>query len=70
MIHVFVFSGYYWLKQNHNYWGEPERVVPSKLVLSTMNKKLRQKPDNLHVRREFNGVDYNASLCNRPCHDK
>ena len=46
---------------------------PQILVLSTMHKKLRQKSDNLRVRREFNGVDYSAFLygsCNRPCHDK
>ena len=46
---------------------------PQILVLSTMHKKLRQKSDNLRVRREFNGVDYSAflyGLCNRPCHDK
>ena len=46
---------------------------PQILVLSTMHKKLRQKSDNLCVRREFNGVDYSAFLygsCNRPCHDK
>ena len=24
----------------------------------------------VRVRREFNGVDYSVSLCNRPCHDK
>ena len=41
---------------------------PQILVLSTMHKKLRQKSDNLHVRREFNGIDYSAFLygsCNR-----
>ena len=46
---------------------------PQILVLSTMHKKLRQKSDNLRVRRQFNGVDYSAflyGLCNRPCHDK
>ena len=46
---------------------------PQILVLSTMHKKLRQKSDNLRVRREFNGVDYSAflyGLCNRPCYDK
>ena len=46
---------------------------PQILVLSTVHKKLRQKSDNLRVRREFNGVDYSAFLygsCNRPCHNK
>ena len=64
--------------KNHCHWGEPERAhtsesPPQILVLSTMHKKLRQKSDNLRMRREFNGVDYSAflyGLCNRPCHDK
>ena len=46
---------------------------PQILVLSTMHKKLRQKSDNLRVRRQFNSVDYSAflyGLCNRPCYDK
>ena len=46
---------------------------PQILVLSTVHKKLRQKSDNLRMRREFNGVDYSAFLygsCIRPCHDK
>ena len=46
---------------------------PQILVLSTRHKKLRQKSDNLRVRREFNGIDYSAflyGLCNHPCHDK
>ena len=47
-----------------------KQVAPSKLVLSTMHKKLRQKSGNLCVRREFNSIDYSASLCSRPCHDK
>ena len=36
-------------------------------------QKIRQKSGNLHVLREFTGVDYSASLygsCYRPCHDK
>ena len=36
-------------------------------------QKIRQKLGNLHVLREFNGVDYSASLygsCYCPCHDK
>ena len=56
-------------------WGEPHTSdsPPQILVLLTMHKELQQKSGNLHVLREFNGLDYSASLygsCYRPCHEK
>ena len=52
-------------------WASP--TLASRFVLSFMHKKLRQKSVNLHVLREFDGVDYSASLygsCYRSCHGK
>ena len=53
--------------------ADSSKSPPQILVLSTMHKELQQKLGNLCVFREFNGVDYSASLygsCYCPCYGK